>query len=226
MSNSSRREEGKEERRQRIVTAARSLIRESGDTGLSMRAIAARANVSLATPYNLFGSKRGIVMAVLEDRREFHERFAALKDLSAVERIFMAVQFTLAYHVEDPALYRSLWAALLDTRGGGADLRAELITPQSSLFMQGLLAEAKADGVIADDVDMELLQQSMGGHFAAAMLSWVLGQTSVHELEPAICFGYAQALCASASESARPQVRGRMLEFQAMVLGARKGPDA
>ena len=57
----SRREEAKAERRHRIVTAARDLIRETGDTGLSMRAIAARANVSLSTPYNLFGSKGAIL---------------------------------------------------------------------------------------------------------------------------------------------------------------------
>ena len=34
-----------------------------------MRALAVRAGVSLATPYNLFGSKRAIVLAVLEDVR-------------------------------------------------------------------------------------------------------------------------------------------------------------
>ena len=86
----SRREEAKDERRRRIITAARDLIRETGDMGLSMRAIAARANVSLSTPYNLFGSKRAIVVAVLEDIREFHERFAKLRSVNAVERVFQA----------------------------------------------------------------------------------------------------------------------------------------
>ena len=61
----SRREEAKAERRHRIIAAARDLIKETGDTGLSMRAIAARAGVSLTTPYNLFGSKRAIVIALL-----------------------------------------------------------------------------------------------------------------------------------------------------------------
>jgi DNA-binding transcriptional regulator YbjK len=37
----SRREAGKEERRRRIIHAARDLIRETGNTGLSMRALAA-----------------------------------------------------------------------------------------------------------------------------------------------------------------------------------------
>lgn len=216
-----KREEGKEERRRRIVDAARALIRETGDAGLSMRAIAARANVSLATPYNLFGSKRGIVMAVLEDAREFQERFAALKDLSAVERIFMAVRITLAYHVQDPEFYRTLWAALLDTRGGDPELWAELITPRSSLFWRGLLEEALADGAIADDIDMDLLQATLNGRFASVILTWVLGGSSVHELAPGACFGYASALCAAASDDFRPQARRRMLDFQAELLAAR-----
>lgn len=217
----SKREEGKAERRRRIVEAARALIRETGDTGLSMRAIAARANVSLATPYNLFGSKRGIVMAVLEDAREFAERFAALKDLSAIERIFMAVRITLAYHVQDPELYRTLWVALLDPRANDNELWAELITPQNSQFWRSLLEEAKADGAIADDIDMDLLQATLNGRFGSVILTWVLGGSSVHELTPGACFGYASALCAAASDSFRPTIRARMLDFQTELLAAR-----
>lgn len=219
---SSKREEGKEARRRRIVEAARALIRETGDTGLSMRAIAARAEVSLATPYNLFGSKRGVVMAVLEDAREFQAKFATLKNLSAVERIFSALSITFAYHVQDPEFYRTLWASLLDPRGGDAELRAELITPQNTQFWRGLLDEARREGAIAEDIDMDLLQQALSGRFAAVMLAWVMGGSSVRELEPAACFGYASTLCASATDSFRPEIRRRMLDFQSQLLAVRQ----
>lgn len=221
---SSKREEGKEARRRRIVEAARALIRETGDTGLSMRAIAARAKVSLATPYNLFGSKRGVVMAVLEDAREFQEKFSTLKDLSAVDRIFRALSFTLAYHVQDPGFYHTLWASLLDPRGGDAELRAELITPQNTLFWRGLLDEARREGAIAEDIDMDLLQEALSGRFAAVMLKWVMGGGSVRELEPAACFGYASTLCACATDSFRPEIRRRMMAFQAELLAVRREP--
>lgn len=216
-----KREQGKEGRRKRIVEAVRALMRETGDTGVSMRAIAARANVSLATPYNLFGSKRGVVMAVLEDAREFQETFGALKDLGAVERIFRALSITFAYHVQDPDLYRTLWASLLDPRGAGDELRTELITPQNSRFWRGLLEEARREGAIAADVDMDLLQQSLNGQFAAVMLNWILGGGSVRELEPGACFGYATVLCACATETYRPEIRRRMLTFQSQLRAAR-----
>jgi AcrR family transcriptional regulator len=219
---STKREEGKEVRRKRIVEAVRALIRETGDTGLSMRAIAARAEVSLATPYNLFGSKRGVVMAVLEDARGFQEKFSTLKNLSAVERIFKALSLTFAYHVQDPEFYRTLWASLLDPRGGDAELRSELITPQNSLFWRGLLEEARREGAIADDIDMDLLQQSLNGRFAAVMLNWIMGGSSVRELEPGACFSYAETLCACATDSFRPEFRRRMLDFQSELLASRR----
>lgn len=219
--NSSKREIGKEDRRRRIVAAARGLLRETGDTGLSMRAIAARANVSLATPYNLFGSKRGVVMAVLEDAKGFQEQFSTLKGLSAVERIFKALSITLSYHVQDPDFYRTLWSSLLDPRGGDAELRAELITPQNGQFWRALLDEARAEGAIAHDIDMDLLQEALSGRFAAVMLNWIMGGGTAAELEPGACLSYASTLCAYASDSFRPVIRARMLEFQAQLLAVR-----
>ena len=117
-----RREAGKIERRRRIIEAARSLIRETGNAGLSMRALAARAGVSLATPYNLFGSKRAIVLAVLDDVREFQERFAHLKSSDPIERIFAAVHLALEYYKDDPRFYKTLWAAVF----GADEIRADV----------------------------------------------------------------------------------------------------
>jgi AcrR family transcriptional regulator len=209
----SKREAAKEDRRRRIVDAARSLIRETGDAGLSMRALAVRANVSLATPYNLFGSKRAIVVAVLEDVREFHERFSTLKDVSAVERIFKALSITLGYHVQDPDFYRTIWTSLLD-RAGNPDLSAELITPQSEMFWRNLLCEAVQDEAIARDIDIDLLQQDLGRRFASVMLTWILGGFDVTDLEPAMCYSYALSLCAAATDGYRPVMRERMIGFQ------------
>ena len=108
-----RREAGKAERRARIIQAARDLIRDTGDAGLSMRALAARAGVSLATPYNLFGSKRAIVMAVLQDVREFIDRVSNLP-------------------AAGPRFYRTLWSTVFDTadevRGEPATRRLLAIT--------------------------------------------------------------------------------------------------
>jgi len=163
-----------------------------------------------------------VVMAVLEDAREFQETFATLKDLSAVDRIFRALSITFAYHVQDPEFYRTLWASLLDLRGGDAGLRDELITPRNSQFWRGLLEEARCEGAIAEDIDLDLLQQALDGQFAAVMLKWIMGGSSVYELEPSACFSYAATFCAFASDSFRAEIRRRMLGFQSQLLAVRQ----
>ena len=178
----SRREDAKTERRHRIVTAARDLIRETGDTGLSMRAIAARAHVSLSTPYNLFGSKRAIVLAVLEDIEAFHTRFARMKSLDAIERIFQALALSIRFYVEDPDFYRTLWTGVFDM--SGKEVRQALARPERGAFWLSLVNAAAAEGAILPAIDTGLLMRDLDFAFGAVMLNWVLGALSTDELEP------------------------------------------
>ncbi|MFN3524146.1 MAG: TetR/AcrR family transcriptional regulator [Phenylobacterium sp.] len=192
-----RREAAKTERRRRIIAAARDLIRETGDAGLSMRAIAARAGVSLATPYNLFGSKRAIVLAILEDVREFHERFSRLPPSDALGRLFEALAISIGYYAEDPDFYHTLWSALLDT--SGKELRTVILNPQSHAFWAALIAEAGKDGAFAEGIDPDLLLRNLNLTFEAVMLNWVHGAIGAEELEPSVSYGYALALRGAAS---------------------------
>ena len=69
------REEGKNRRRDKIT--AGSILDQSGESGFRMRALAEEAGVSIATPYNLFGSKRAILAAVMDaDLSRFKETLA------------------------------------------------------------------------------------------------------------------------------------------------------
>ncbi|HEX7760382.1 MAG TPA: TetR/AcrR family transcriptional regulator [Caulobacteraceae bacterium] len=215
-----RREEGKADRRRRITGAARDLIRETGDTGLSMRAIAARAQVSLSTPYNLFGSKRAIVLAVLEDIREFHERFSRLHPVSAIDRLFQAVSISTSYYAEDQAFYRTLWTALLDT--GGKDDRTALLTPQREAFWRSLVSEAVREGALIPEIDVDLMTRNLDLTFGAVMLSWVFGGVRAEELEPTIAYGYALALGGAATEAWRPRLAKKIAEYQKTLARLRR----
>lgn len=220
----SRREDAKAERRRRIVAAARDLIKETGDAGLSMRAIAARAGVSLTTPYNLFGSKRAIVIALLEDVREFHERFSQLHRVGAVDRIFQAVSISLAYLAEDPDFYRTLWTEAL--RFDSKELRGELQSPQRYGFWWALLSEARNEGALLADIELDPLLRALDAVFVAAMLAWVLGAIDVRELEPHVGYGYALALRGAASDSHRERVERRLLTYQKELVRQRASAAA
>ncbi len=56
-------------------------MQESEGAGFSMRALAINAGVSIATPYNLFGSKQAIICAVVKsDLRHFREELLRVQN--------------------------------------------------------------------------------------------------------------------------------------------------
>jgi AcrR family transcriptional regulator len=219
---SGRREAGKTERRQRIIRAARQLIRETGNAGLSMRALAVRAGVSLATPYNLFGSKRAIVLAVLEDVREFQQRFSSLQSVDPLERIFTAVDIAMDFYLADPPFYKTLWAAVFDTSD---EVRSAILNPERNAFWQGLIDNAAATGVLMPEMDRELLGRHLDALFRAVMLDWVVGDIRPEALAATARMGYALILKGACSPEWRGPLQARILESQAVALAAvRPGP--
>ncbi|WP_112172201.1 TetR/AcrR family transcriptional regulator [Paraburkholderia unamae] len=64
------REAAKEARREAIFAAAEALIRRTGHTDFSMRDLAQEAGLSLATAYNLIGSKSTVLYALLNRRAD------------------------------------------------------------------------------------------------------------------------------------------------------------
>jgi AcrR family transcriptional regulator len=214
-----RREAGKTERKQRIIRAARQLIRETGNAGLSMRALAVRAGVSLATPYNLFGSKRAIVLAVLEDVREFQHRFSSVQSVDPLERIFSAVDIAMDFYLGDPTFYKTLWAAVFDT---GDEVRDAILNPARHAFWQGLLDDAAAAGVLAPALDRTLLGRHLDSLFRAVMLDWVVGDIRPEALAATARMGYALILKGACSSEWRGPLQARILESQAVVLAAQE----
>ncbi|MBN9533776.1 MAG: TetR/AcrR family transcriptional regulator [Alphaproteobacteria bacterium] len=212
-----RREAGKRERRRRIIEAARTLIRETGSTGLSMRALAARAGVSLATPYNLFGSKRAIVLAVLEDVREFRERFATLRSADPVERIFAAVDLALEYYKNDSSFYKTLWSAVFDTSD---QVRAEILNPQRYAFWQGLIIDASKAGAISKEFDADMLARQLDFILRSAMLDWVVGDLDNDRLAPTVFCGFALILKAASTPGWRTPLQARLLDSQERIMAS------
>ncbi len=207
----SRREAGKAERRRQIIRAARDLIRETGNAGLSMRGLAARAGVSLATPYNLFGSKRAIVVAVLQDVREFQERFATVRAADPVEKIFAALDIAIAFYVGDPSFYRTLWSAVFDATDG---VRNEILNPKRDAFWRGLLEDAFRAGALSADVDLGLLLRQLELLLRSVMFEWVVGEVGPERLAPLARHGYALILLGAASAEWRGPLKARAMEAQ------------
>jgi AcrR family transcriptional regulator len=62
--------------RQRILSAARTLLAERGSDALTMQAVATAAGVGKGTVFHRFGDREGLTQALLDDyMREFQEAF-------------------------------------------------------------------------------------------------------------------------------------------------------
>lgn len=74
------------ERRQRIIDTTRALIAEQGIEGITMRDLASRCKVAVATLYNQFGSREAIIAEAL--RIDFEGRFQPFpENVGPVERL-------------------------------------------------------------------------------------------------------------------------------------------
>jgi len=97
-----------------LIRAARDLIAEREDGNFSMPELAARAGLSLATPYNLFGSKAAILREVYRAETEgFRRTDKPAQRKPPVERVMATVAHT-------SALLRTIRSFIAACRGASA----------------------------------------------------------------------------------------------------------
>jgi AcrR family transcriptional regulator len=109
-----------------VVAAARVLFAEAGFHRVSLEEIARGADVARATVYHQFGSKLGLLAAVVEDyeRRAGLDALAALVETAPPERLVRdVVTAGCDYWATDPALARSIIAFAV-TEPAAADILA------------------------------------------------------------------------------------------------------
>lgn len=214
-----RREQAKAERRQKIMRAARDMIRETGDMNLSMRELAKRAEVSVATSYNLFGSKRAVVMAVLEDERDFVQKYHKLHVANAIERIFEAYELAYGYFVQDPDFYRPLWRALL-TAGSKED-DTGLVSPERQAQTRAawhlLLTEARDEGLLRADIAVTPLERALSHIAGGTLLSWAVGTLDTEDLMASVGHGYALLLSAAATLEGRDLLERKRRTYETVL---------
>lgn len=185
------REESKALRRRAIVRAARNLMQQTGQAGFSMRALADQAGVSIATPYNLFGSKQSVMFAVLDaDLEQYQEQLECIES-DELDVFFEAVSLGTAMYAAEPGFYRAvLFAAYND---GGTDFRVMFSGPRHVMWRR-MVNNAVHAGVLLDDVEPNSFAVNLGHVFFSCLMEWVNGLIAVEELEARVQYGFALAL--------------------------------
>jgi AcrR family transcriptional regulator len=94
-----------------LVRAAMELLEESGETALSLRAVARRAGVSPAAPYRHYADREALVSAVAAvGYRDLAERLAAAHPSpSTPEQLANVATAYVQFALERPALFRIMF---------------------------------------------------------------------------------------------------------------------
>jgi AcrR family transcriptional regulator len=165
------REKQKTERRTRILDAAERLIRETGGTGFSVRALAAASGVSAATPFNLFGSKEGLLYALLSrsldqivtDGLRFQSPDPAFHVIEAAEN-------AVAAFLGDPEFLRPLYQVLLSV---SHPVHRPLFMERTFAYWETAALTIKSEVLRESPELLNIVAQALMAHFIGLLELWV-----------------------------------------------------
>jgi AcrR family transcriptional regulator len=185
----SARARAKGERRARLTKAARALISEKPAGNFSMTELAARAGLSLATPYNLFGSKTAILQAVFRTEAiGFHKRTGSLANAPPVTQVLTMIDNIVAVFGREPAFYRSLTRSLMAITPD--ELSASILPISDSMFLP-LVEGLVGAGAIRPPIPASVISTHLLRVFNSIFLLWAAQNWDASRLHRELRTGFA-----------------------------------
>jgi AcrR family transcriptional regulator len=198
------REKRKLERRERILNAAQQLIRDTGSVGLSMRSLAREAEVSLATPYNLFGSKGAVLaelgLAVL---KKLEREMDQLRSRDPIEDLLRIAELGANTYASDPRFYRTLMRTLTASARG---LHDDAVSGGSVRLWRRPVEAAIGAGLLRADADPEFVARDLVITFLGVLDLWVRGVFDGDSLRAHILYAFTLALLGVSTDASRPKL--------------------
>jgi AcrR family transcriptional regulator len=198
------REKQMADRRRRILDAAAALIRQTGGADFSMLALAARAEVSPATPYNLFSSKARLLFAL------FNRSLAELpvKDLTAsytdpLERLLETTKVIATHFATHADFFRPLYRSLFEVRDDV--YRPEFVESYLQRWKRALVDVERAR-LLSSTVGVDQLARQLMISFTGTVDLWTHYELDADGFSAEAVFGAILLLLSAAVPGARPRL--------------------
>ena len=176
-----------------------------------MRQLADASGVSLATPYNLFGSKQGIISAVMDtDLDDFKDRLLSI-DSNPIDRIFNLVSVSSQLFAEQPNYDKT--GALALNRETDKTLKSNFGLPRQAL-MKHLVQQAIQHEYISPRMNADSLSITLSMQFYSWIQLWANDQITLKELETRGHYTFAVTLAGAATEAAREALLDQIIQLQ------------
>lgn len=206
------RERQKEARREQVLDAARKLIRATGGTDFSMRRLAEEAGMSLVTPYNLFGSKSGVLYSLLNDSLERLDQLAESKpSAKPVDAAIELAGIAADIYARDAAFYRPLLQFLVGVRD--QEHRPRLF--EQSLVRWNRAVDAAIEGrLLPERIEKTLLARQLMITFIGAVELWIHEELDDDAFRAQSLYGSTLLVLANALPEAQPRLTERLRKIE------------
>jgi len=206
------RRENTHKRKLRIIASARALIASGGVESLTIRRVAPRARVSVATIYNLFGSKEAVLWAIVEDAVTTF--LASLSELSVEPASLRKTADSFAASILDNAKVMRPAVLAAVHFSGGRDQRSVMLYGQAIEVISRLLQKAQAAGQVQPGIGLAPIAYHIVQGVASTVESWAFGMLTDEEFQTST----AHTLLLGLLGAVTPKYR-RDLEQQLQELG-------
>ena len=196
------REKAKDMNRAKIRAAAEAIIRNEGMEKLTMRRLAEEAGVSLRTPYNLFGSKTEVLIALLDGAQfDPFQNSPARNDQSALAMLMGTLDHVEATFEEDEAFFRVVFREIMVSDPQDAQISA---VGNVLAIGQAFAVQAINAGELTDGTDAMDLGRHLGIQLTAVLGMWATGFFSNEESLRQVRRGWAGVLLNHCTDLTRP----------------------
>ena len=151
-----------------LIDAALEILEEDGADAMTVRAVAARAEVAPMGVYSRFGGKTGLIEAIFV--RGFNDLLAAINTASgpnAIERIRAGCQAYRVFAIAHPHLYQLMFKQMLEL-----ELSDEALETAAGTFgvLVSRVQDAMDAGLLERRDEVEVAQQFWNGMHGGVLL--------------------------------------------------------
>ena len=211
----STRELQKNARRRAILDAARALILDGKERDFSMPTLAAKAGVSLVTPYNLFGSKSNILLEIV--REDIYDKVTdidSVSDRGLCEWLAeLSAKLALVYF-RNRHFYRRMIVTIVAQEN--VEIQREGLEFSYGMF-ETPLKRMQQEGILSDVVPSHLLARHVAHSVSGSLQHRLMRRGTEDQLAREIEMGLLLLLAGISSEGERTIMRSRMAALAAIA---------
>ena len=157
-----------------------------------MRALAHIAEVSPATPYNFFGSKEGLLFALLSrNLTSFMDRGLRSESRDPIEQVLDAGDGAVTILLNDPVFLRPLYQVML---GLTDPLHHPKFLKDAFVFYRTSLNSVMAEKLIPTEAERSALACALMAHFMGVLDLWVHEDIDDDWFRAQIAYGFIRLL--------------------------------